>query len=363
MLIATPNLCLDRTQLVPELVLGGVMRARSVEVTAGGKGVNIARVARAHRQRATVVGLVADRDRERLLRLLAEEGADVVDVPMPGDTRNAIIVIEQPGGRTTIVNEPGSTIDAAIWKRYRDAIAASLPGHRTLACSGSLPPGAPEDGYGQLVRLAHEAGVIAVVDTAPAALRASLASGPDLVKPNLQEAEAAISGTSGLVLLDADSDVRERAMAAATTLCELGAHNAAVTAGAHGVALAEGTSRVRWFPAIKVEVVSAVGAGDSFLGGVLLEIEAAGAASDNAAGAGSAGGGGASRAESGGAGSAAGSGTGGAGKAGGTVDWAAAILRGSATASASCEQLRAGGVDPDRAAELLAQLRKLGTQP
>jgi 1-phosphofructokinase family hexose kinase len=323
-LIATPNLCLDRTQLVPELVLGGVMRARSVEVTAGGKGVNIARVARAYRQRATVVGLVADRDRERLLRLLAEEGADVVDVPMPGDTRNAIIVIEQPGGRTTIVNEPGSTIDATIWKRYQEAIEASLPGHRTLACSGSLPPGAPEDGFGQLVQLAHEAGVLAVVDTAPGALRASLASGPDLVKPNLQEAEAAISGTSGLVLLDADSDVRERAMAAATTLCELGSRNAAVTAGAHGVALAEGPTRVRWFPAIKVEVVSAVGAGDSFLGGVLLELENTDPTEP---------------------------------------DWAAAMLRGSATASASCEQLRAGGVDPDRAAELLAQLRKLDTQP
>ena len=323
MLIATPNLCLDRTQLVPELVLGGVMRARSVEVTAGGKGVNIARVARAHHQRATVVGLVADRDRERLLRLLAEEGADVVDVPMPGDTRNAIIMIEQPGGRTTIVNEPGSTIDAGIWQRYKNAIAASLSGHRTLACSGSLPPGAPEDGYGQLVQLAHEAGVLAVVDTAPGALRASLASGPDLVKPNLQEAEAAISGTSGLVLLDADSDVGERAMDAATTLCRLGARNAAVTAGAHGVALAESSAnQVRWFPAIKVEVVSAVGAGDSFLGGVLLELEA-----------------------------------------GDTVDWAAAMLRGSATASASCEQIRAGGVDPDRAAELLAQLRKLDTQP
>ncbi|GIF63615.1 1-phosphofructokinase [Asanoa ishikariensis] len=323
MLIATPNLCLDRTQLVPELVLGGVMRARSVEVTAGGKGVNIARVARSHQRKATVVGLVADRDRERLLRLLAEEGADVVDVPMPGDTRNAIIMIEQPGGRTTIVNEQGSTIDADIWERYRDAVAANLPAHLTLSCSGSLPPGAPEDGYGQLVELAHTAGVLAVVDTAPGALRASLASGPDLVKPNLQEAEAAISGTSGLVLTDADGDVRERAMDAAATLCALGARNAAVTAGAHGAALAEGAAnRVRWFPAMKVQVVSAVGAGDSFLGGVLLELEA----ND-------------------------------------TPDWAAAILRGSATASASCEQLRAGGVDPNRAAELLAQLRKQPTEP
>ncbi|MEV4538520.1 PfkB family carbohydrate kinase [Asanoa sp. NPDC049518] len=323
MLIATPNLCLDRTQLVPELVLGGVMRARSVEVTAGGKGVNIARVARAHRQKATVVGLVADRDRERLLRLLAEEGADVVDVPMPGDTRNAIIMIEQPGGRTTIVNEQGSTIDAEIWERYRDAVAGNLPAHRTLSCSGSLPPGAPEDGYGQLVELAHTAGVLAVVDTAPGALRATLASRPDLVKPNLQEAEAAITGTSGLVLTDADSEVRERAMDAAATLCALGARNAAVTAGAHGAALAESAAgQVRWFPALKVQVVSAVGAGDSFLGGVLLDLEERE-----------------------------------------TPDWSAAILRGSATASASCEQLRAGGVDPDRAAELLAQLRNLPTEP
>jgi 1-phosphofructokinase family hexose kinase len=312
-LIATPNLCLDRTQLVPELVLGGVMRAREVEVTAGGKGVNIARVARAYRRPATVVGLVADRDRERLLRLLAEVGADVIDVLMPGDTRNAIIMIER-SGRTTIVNEPGSTIDADTWARYRTAIAAALPGRRTLACSGSLPPGAPEDGYGQLVELAHEAGVLALVDSAPGALRAALASGPDLVKPNLQEAEAAITGAPGLLLTDAESDVAERAMDAAATLCRLGARNAAVTAGAHGVALAEPAKhRVRWFPAVKVEVVSAVGAGDSFLAGVLLELQT-------------------------------------------NDDWGAAIRRGSATASASCEQLRAGGVDPDRAAELLAQV-------
>ena len=64
-------------------------------------------------------------------------------------------------------------------------------------CNGSLPPGAPVDGYGQLVRdgtgrgragdRRHRAG--------PAACGA--ASGPDLVTPNLEEAEAAISGDAG----------------------------------------------------------------------------------------------------------------------------------------------------------------------
>jgi 1-phosphofructokinase family hexose kinase len=322
LLVATPNLCVDRTQTIADLVPGAVMRALEVEVSAGGKGVNIARVVRAHGRRATLVGLVADNDRAHLLGLLKGEGADVVDVPIPGDVRMAMIMIERPGGRTTVLNEPGSTISTQSWQHYRDAVEHALPGHTVLACSGSLPPGAPVDAYGQLVELAHRAGIPALVDSAPAALRGSLASGPDLVTPNLQEAEAAISGGSGSVLADADTDVRERATAAALTLCELGARATAVTAGAAGVALADADSRqVRWVPTVQVDVISAVGAGDSFLAGVLLAVDS--------------------------------------GAPGTAVDWAEAVLRGAATATASCEQLRAGGVDPSRVEELLVQIREL----
>jgi 1-phosphofructokinase family hexose kinase len=322
LLVATPNLCVDRTQTIADLVPGAVMRALAVEVSAGGKGVNIARVVRAHGRQATLVGLVADNDRAHLLGLLKSEGADVVDVPIPGDVRMAMIMIERPGGRTTVLNEPGSTISAQSWQDYREAVERALPGHTVLACSGSLPPGAPGDAYGQLVELAHRAGIPALVDTAPAALLGSLASGPDLVTPNLQEAEAAISGGSGSVLADADTDVRERATAAALTLCELGARAAAVTAGAEGVALVSADSgQVRWVPTVQVDVVSAVGAGDSFLAGVLLAVDS--------------------------------------GTPGSAVDWAEAVLRGAATATASCEQLRAGGVDPSRVQELLVQIREL----
>jgi 1-phosphofructokinase family hexose kinase len=296
------------------------MRALEVQVSAGGKGVNIVRVVRAHGRRATLVGLVADNDRSQLLGLLQREGAEIVDVPMPGDVRMAMIMIERQQGRISVLNEPGPTLSEQSWQDYRDAVERTLPGRKVLACSGSLPPGAPIDGYGQLVELAHRAGIPALVDTAPAALRGSLASGPDLVSPNLQEAEAAISGSSASVLTDADTDVRERAIEAALTLCELGAGAAAVTAGADGVALVTAdTGVVRWVPTVQVDVVSAVGAGDSFVAGVLLAIEET--------------------------------------TAGNGVDWAEAVLRGAATATASCEQLRAGGVDPRRVEELLVQVR------
>jgi 1-phosphofructokinase family hexose kinase len=329
-LIATPNLCLDRTELVSAVVPGGVLRARSVEVTAGGKGVNVARVLRAFGHQAPIVGLVAERDGATLRELLAGEGATVVGVPAPGYLRQAIIMIEEQVGRTTVLNEPGTRLPPAAWADYREAVRAQLPGQTLLVCIGSLPPGAPLDGYGQLVELARAAGALSVVDSAPGPLAATLSSHPDLVTPNLEEAEAALAGDAGEVLQASDDDVPERAGWAALALCARGARCAAVTAGGQGVAFAATGGEVHWVPAVPVDVLSAVGAGDSFVGGLALELLEMGADSATPPT---------------------------------TEQWLAALHRATATAAASCEQLRAGGVDPARVAELLELVRDQAREP
>ena len=56
MLIAGPNLTIDRTLGIEELRPGGVLRFDGVAVTPGGKGVNVARVARALGVSALLVG-------------------------------------------------------------------------------------------------------------------------------------------------------------------------------------------------------------------------------------------------------------------------------------------------------------------
>ena len=122
MLIATPNLCLDRTVRVAEVVPGSVLRARSVEVTAGGKGVNVARVLRAFERDAAVVGLVAEHDGAELENLLAGEGASYVAVPSPGRVRQATIMIEEDRDRITVLNEPGALIGPDVWSAYLDAV-------------------------------------------------------------------------------------------------------------------------------------------------------------------------------------------------------------------------------------------------
>ena len=329
MLVATPNLCFDRTLRLTLLAPGAVHRSGQAEVTAGGKGVNVARVLRSHGYRPVVAGLVPTVDGEQLRRLLQQEGADLVGVAVEGRTRAATVLVED-AGRVTVVNEPGPQLDAATWDAYRAAVAAALAHHDVLVCTGSLPPGAPADAYGQLTALAHEHGAVAVVDAAREALAGALTAGPDLVSPNLAEAEAVLAGRhQGPETVDEDAaDLVDRALAAARALVAAGARRAVVTLGGagavmvtgdgvdghgHGTGARTGSGHGLLLRAPRVEVVSPVGAGDSFVGGLVVGLV---------------------RGET----------------------WPDAVRRGIATATASVEQLLAGGVDVARAEELLTQV-------
>ena len=106
MLIAGPNLTIDRTLTIDELRPGEVLRFDDVAVTAGGKGVNVARVAQALHASALLVGFTPGHTGQAAVRLLADEGLGVEAVPVAGELRSTAVVLER-GGRVTVMNEPG----------------------------------------------------------------------------------------------------------------------------------------------------------------------------------------------------------------------------------------------------------------
>ena len=116
MLIATPNLTVDRTVRLTELRPGSVLRPSRAVVTAGGKGVNVGRVSAAFGRRATLVGFVAEVDAPVLTRLFAVEPLDLAGVPVPGEARASTIYLED-SGRVTVLNEPGPEVSADDWRR------------------------------------------------------------------------------------------------------------------------------------------------------------------------------------------------------------------------------------------------------
>jgi 1-phosphofructokinase family hexose kinase len=312
LLVASPNLTLDRTVTLDELRPGEVLRYDEAAVTGGGKGVNVARAARALGSSAVVVTLVPGKTGSAAVELLREEGLEVDGVEVPGEVRVCSIVLER-SGRVTVLNEPGPALDEEHWRAYERLVDGRLPSGGVLVCSGSLPPGAPGDAYGLLVALARRRGVRSVVDAAGAQLAAALGAEPDVVTPNLAEAEGVLGRPSPDGVQPVAAEARERAVVAARELVARGPGAVAVTAGSAGVAFAA-EGEAAWVAAPQVTVRNPVGAGDAFAGG-LADALARG------------------------------------------VPARKAVVAGVAAASASVETMLAGDLDPARATALAAGLR------
>src|SRR3954471_9321863 len=243
MLIAGPNTTIDRTGALDELRPGAVLRFTSMRVTPGGKGLNVARAARSLGAPAVLVGFVPGRIGAAAAELIAAEGVALRGVPAGGELRSSVIIME-PGGRTTVINEPGPELGPGEWEAYEAAISSGLEGHRVLVCSGSIPPGAPPGAYGRLVEIARSRGAVAAVDASGAALGEALAARPDAILPNLGEAEQLLGHGTGEDV-DAAADAQPRALAAGRELVQRGAAAAVVTAAAAGAALVDGR-RAEW---------------------------------------------------------------------------------------------------------------------
>ena len=268
MLVVTPNTCLDVTTWLGALVPGTVSRATRTVTVAGGKGVNVCRTLRLLGRAPRLLGL-CPHDDDRLPRLLAAEGIPFLPVPHDGQGRLCLILLED-GGRATVVNglgpDPAGWEPATFLDRVDAALAEEPEDTPLVVCSGSLPPGLPDDTYGRVVALAHARGAQALVDGSPAVLGAALPLGPDLVSPNLGEAEALIHGRADEHVEESGDEGVERCVAAARALHARGARRAVVTAGSHGAALAT-AGGAWWLGATPVPVANPIGAGDSFLGG------------------------------------------------------------------------------------------------
>jgi 1-phosphofructokinase family hexose kinase len=273
LLIVGPNLTIDRTLGIEELVPGWVLRFESAAITPGGKGVNVARAASRLGCGATLVSFAPGHTGEAVARLVREEGIDLRAVPVGGEIRSSAIVRER-GGRVTVMNEPGPRVRPEDWNRLLDVVREELVRHRTVVCSGSSPPGTPDDAYGRVVREAGQRSLPVLVDASGPLLEAALEAGADFVAPNLVEAEASLWGARPAGEVDTRGvEVRERAQTAALALVGRGARVGIVTAGAAGVAVAwEGGAR--WVEARAVRAVNPIGAGDTFVAAVMAAVGA-----------------------------------------------------------------------------------------
>ncbi|MCX5214135.1 1-phosphofructokinase [Kitasatospora sp. NBC_00240] len=256
----TPNPSLDRTYELARLHRGEVNRAASDRVDPGGKGVNVARALTAAGHRTTAVLPLGGFPGLLLSDLLLRQGIDVATVPVRGETRTNVTVVEGDHVLTKI-NSPGPELteqeSAALLAAVQEDFAGTRPDW--LACCGSLPRGLAPEWYAELVDRVHARGARTAVDTSGPALLAVLGARPDVVKPNREElAEAAGREVASV------GDAFE----AARHLLKQGAQQVLASLGPDGMLLV--SEEGSWFGTAPVAAVrSDVGAGDASLAGFL----------------------------------------------------------------------------------------------
>lgn len=258
------NPSIDRLYEVDRLTDGAIHRPSAVVARPGGKGLNAARAAAALGARVTAVGIVAGRAGDWIVERLAEIGIDAPMARSAGETRTCVSILDRSTGTLTELYERGEEIGPAAWEALEALVARELDRGDVgaLAFSGSLPPGAPTDGYARIARIAATRSVPVLADAYGPALAAVLAERPAVVKVNAAEAGGAV----GLTIGDAAS-----AVAAARVLRGRGAAAVIVTLGIAGAVVVTATGEARLVPP-DIEGAYPVGSGDAFLAGLAAAV-------------------------------------------------------------------------------------------
>jgi len=259
-LTVTLNAAIDRTVAVPSFRLGQRHRAVESRTVAGGKGVNVARALKLLGRPVIATGLAGGPTGSRILERLAEESILNAFTRIDGDSRTNLAVIDPTSGEQTEINERGPEVAPEEIDRFVEKLLYLAQGAAICVLSGSVPPGSYGDVYARLIRELKALDVLCVLDTYGDPMRAALRAEPDVVAPNVGEAEEVV----GHEFNDADD-----LALGLEGLVEMGAGEAIITSEAGCTAIVgENSDRRRYEVQVEhLEAVASVGSGDSFAAG------------------------------------------------------------------------------------------------
>jgi len=229
----------------------------------GGGGINVARAITRLKGNATALytsggatGLVLD-------SLLKADRFPLQAIPIAGETRIDFSVREISTGAQYRFVLPGPLLSPSEIQSCLETLIEMIGEKTMVVASGSLPPGVPTDFYARAARVVAARNARFILDTSGEPLARALGSGLHVMKPSRRELEALV----GYAL----PDHAACAEACRRIIRESGAEMVALSLGEEGAMLV-GRDVALAAPAPHVRTVSSIGAGDSFLGGLVFEM-------------------------------------------------------------------------------------------
>ena len=258
----TLNAAIDKSLSVPNFRLGRRHRTVEQRTMAGGKGVNIARTLKTLGQPVIATGFAGGITGTHIVEQLTEEAILNDFVRIREESRTNTSVLDPTTGEQTEINERGPSVSQHEVELFRDKLLYLARGAAIVVFAGSLPRGVEPDIYAVLIRELERTGVTTVIDTEGEPLRQAVRAEPDVVSPNVLEAEELV-GHEFASEQERSLGVRE--------IAALGPREAIMTLpdGCFAQVLVDGQPCLRRVSVELRESIAKRGSGDAFLAGYI----------------------------------------------------------------------------------------------
>ncbi|PGY09917.1 tagatose-6-phosphate kinase [Bacillus sp. AFS031507] len=262
-LAVTMNPSVDISYPIQDFKLDAVNRVENVRKTAGGKGLNVARVVKQMGEAVLATGVIGGTIGDYIIQELTKSDIRNHFYKINQESRNCIAILHD--GKQTEILESGPILSAeegaAFLEKYRELLSeVSL-----VTISGSLPKGLESGFYRQMVEIGREKGIPVIVDTSGESLRQVLRHKvkPFVIKPNIAE----LSLLLGIEVEQSISSLKK----VLTNEWFHGVEWVVISMGGDGAFVKHGKDYYRVTVPL-IDVVNPVGSGDATVAGLAVAL-------------------------------------------------------------------------------------------
>jgi 6-phosphofructokinase 2 len=260
----TMNPAVDKSTSVDKLVPEKKMRCAELITEAGGGGINISKAIKELGGESLAVFPSGGMNGKLIENYLSGKQIDFKSIPVAHETRENIVVRETATNSQYRFVMPGASLTEKEAHACFELLQQLEPRPTCIVASGSLPPGLPENFFGELAKVVKQLKARYIIDTSGKPLQLAAKEGVYLLKPNLTEL-CALVGKEHLEVNEVDDAAME---VIKQGTCEV----MVVSMGPTG-ALVVTRDGCEHIPTPTVKKQSTVGAGDSMVAGMVWMLE------------------------------------------------------------------------------------------
>ncbi|WZL74459.1 1-phosphofructokinase [Clostridiaceae bacterium 35-E11] len=258
----TLNPAIDRAYIINNFKPNQKYRVDDVKITAGGKGLNVARVASILGEKVNATGLLGGYSGKFIKEELDKLNIHTSFVSIHESSRIFTAIVDPFNNTETIVGEDGPVVTKTELNAFVKEFVKILKYSDIIVAAGSVPKGLPKTIYGDMVKIAKDNNVRMIIDASGSYLKEAIKAKPFMIKPNLEELKE---------LVGYELDSEHKIIYESKYICRQGIKVVGISLGEKGAIFTteDGVYKVC---APKVSPVNSVGCGDAFVAGFAVSL-------------------------------------------------------------------------------------------